>query len=545
MSIRSESLPMRGRLSYQLEDLLRRNGMSAQLAVEDGKYKLLVQGHDSPLLQYNISEQQFHALGDGGTNYANKKAYNVFNGIVGKDFDLPSSFVAARNVNGRVAMGLHGYRVGVGEYGRPMPFRPHAFGPGFLGWMPRQQAGFHLRRVGDVPMVVEHPDGRIRPGELKSGGYGYYYKGGVTQAQEVADPLRDLQTYFPPVQTRPRPSEPAKPYKELITSDVYFTNEKWQEVLSSHGIIIDADKKLLTIQSSGTQQDFVYDLTEEEVKKLTENSLKKVSLQERLDVLNHVISGDFKDAITKDMLNSKERISITLKPEVEQELNIQTQRRGLQTVDVIPDPLQEQQHFAPTLNPEEGYVNGAELAEGNERKGWYREGNHGREVEVGDIWVEKGQPERSQQQETQPKKDNKNNEQVTYRMSAVINGQVVSHEISKKQYDKFLAVDDYQRQRMLSKVFNEVDLKTRPELRQGFNLGAFLAAAGEATYLGADIAHNVEHIRHPHYAADVYHEVHGTGRIYAKPGVDSPQDIASRAFEAGLNQGIYGHGIGR
>ena len=545
MSIRSESLPMRGRLSYQLEDLLRRNGMSAQLAVEDGKYKLLVQGHDSPLLQYNISEQQFHALGDGGTNYANKKAYNVFNGIVGKDFDLPSSFVAARNVNGRVAMGLHGYRVGVGEYGRPMPFRPHAFGPGFLGWMPRQQAGFHLRRVGDVPMVVEHPDGRIRPGELKSGGYGYYYKGGATQAQEVADPLRDLQTYFPPVQTRPRPSEPANPYKELITSDVYFTNEKWQEVLSSHGIIIDADKKLLTIQSSGTQQDFVYDLTEEEVKKLTENSLKNVPLQERLDILNHVISGDFKDSITKDMLNSKERISITLKPEVEQELNVQAQRRGLQTVDVIPDPLQEQQHFAPTLNPEEGYVNGAELAEGNERKGWYREGNHGREVEVGDIWVEKGQPERSQQQETQPKKDDKNNEQVTYRMSAVINGQVVSHEISKKQYDKFLAVDDYQRQRMLSKVFNEVDLKTRPELRQGFNLGAFLAAAGEATYLGADIAHNVEHIRHPHYAADVYHEVHGTGRIYAKPGVDSPQDIASRAFEAGLNQGIYGHGIGR
>ena len=545
MSIRSESLPMRGRLSYQLEDLLRRNGMSAQLAVEDGRYKLLVQGHDSPLLQYNISEQQFRALGDGGTNYANKKAYNVFNGIVGKDFDLPSSFVAARNVNGRVAMGLHGYRVGVGEYGRPMPFRPHAFGPGFLGWMPRQQPGFHLRRVGDVPMVVDHLDGRIRPGELKSGGYGYYYKGGATQAQEVADPLRDLQTYFPPVQTRPRPSEPAKPYKELITSDVYFTNEKWQEVLSSHGIIIDADKKLLTIQSSGTQQDFVYDLTEEEVKKLTENSLKKVSLQERLDVLNHVISGDFKDSITKDMLNSKERISITLKPEVEQELNVQAQRRGLQTVDVIPDPLQEQQHFALTLNPEEGYVNGAELAEGNERKGWYREGNHGREVEVGDIWVEKVQPERPQHEEAQPKKDEKNNEQVTYRMSAVINGQVVSHEISKKQYDKFLAVDDYQRQRMLSKVFNEVDLKTRPELRQGFNLGAFLAAAGEATYLGADIAHNVEYIRHPHYAPDVYHEVHGTGRIYAKPGVDSPQDIASRAFEAGLNQGIYGHGIGR
>lgn len=543
MSIRSESLPMRGRLSPQLEDLLRRNGMSAQLAVEDGKYKLLVQGHDSPMLQYDISEQQFRALGEGGTNYSNKKAYTVFNGIVGKDFDLPSSFVAARNVNGRVVMGLHGYRVGAGEYGRPTPMRPHAFGPGFLGWMPRQQPGFHLRRIGDVPMVVQHPDGRLRPGELKSGGYGYYYKGGTAHTQQVSDPLKDLQTYFPPVQTRLRPTDPAKPYKELITSDVYFTNEKWQEVLSSHGIIVDADKKLLTIQSTGTQQDFVYDLTEEEVKKLTDNSLKKVPLQERLDILNHVISGDFKDTITKEMLNSTEHISIALKPEVEQEFNSQTQQRDPQAIDVIPAPLQEQQHFAPTLNPEEGYVNGAELAEGNERKGWYREGSHGREVEVGDIWVEKVQPQKPQ--EGQTKKDDKKNEQVTYRMSAVVNGQVVSHEISKKQYDKFLAVDDYQRQRMLSKVFKEVDLKTRPELRQGFNLGAFLAAAGEATYLGADIAHNVEHIRHPHYAPDVYHEVHGTGRIYAKPGVDSPQDIASRAFEAGLNQGIYGYGMGR
>ena len=546
MSIRSESLPYRGRLSYQLEDLLRRNGMSAQLAVEEGKYKLLVQGHDSPLLRYDISEQQFRALGDGGTNYANKKAYNTFNSIVGKDFDLPSSFVAARNVNGRVAMGLHGYRVGVGEYGRPFPMRPHAFGAGFLGWMPRQQPGFHLRRIGDVPMVVEHADGRIRPGELKSGGYGYYYKGGQQPANQVADPLRDLQTYFPPVQTRPRPTEPAKPYKELITSDVYFTNEKWQEVLSSHGIIIDADKKLLTIQSTGTQQDFVYDLTEEEVKKLTDNSLKAVPLQERIDLLNHVINGDFKDSITKDMLNSTEHISITLKPEVEQSL-VQQQQVLNHQVDVIPDPLQQQQHLAPSLNPEDGYVNGQDLEEGDERKGWYREGKHGRSVEVGDIWVEKVQPQKAEGEGAQ--NDDQKNNQVTYRMSAVINGQVVSHEISQKQYDKFMAVDDYQRMRMLSKVFKEVDLKTRPEMRQGFNLGAFLAAgltaARDATYLGADIAHNVEHIKHPHYAPDVYHEVHGTGRIFFKPGVDSPQDIASRAFEAGLNQGIYGHGMGR
>ena len=62
MSIRSEAMPYRGQLAYNLQDLLRRNGMQAQLAIEGDHYKLLVQGHDSPLLSYNISEQQFRAL---------------------------------------------------------------------------------------------------------------------------------------------------------------------------------------------------------------------------------------------------------------------------------------------------------------------------------------------------------------------------------------------------------------------------------------------------------------------------------------------------
>ena len=45
-------------------------------------------------------------------------------------------------------------------------------------------------------------------------------------------------------------------------------------------------------------------------------------------------------------------------------------------------------------------------------------------------------------------------------------------------------------------------MKTRPEMREKFNLGAFLAAGltalSEATYLGADIAHNISHIKNPH-----------------------------------------------
>ena len=103
---------------------------------------------------------------------------------------------------------------------------------------------------------------------------------------------------------------PAKPYKELITSNVYFSNDKWQEVLASHGIHVDAEAKTLTIQSSAAKQDFVYDLTDEEVKKLTSNSIKDVPVNARLDIINNVISGDFHEKVTMDMLNSNEHLSM-------------------------------------------------------------------------------------------------------------------------------------------------------------------------------------------------------------------------------------------
>ena len=80
-----------------------------------------------------------------------------------------------------MAMGLHGYRIGMGEYGRTGRW---GLFPPILGWTPRQQGGFHLRRVGGqlffpgAPIVPERPDGRMKPGELQSGGYGFYYKGG-------------------------------------------------------------------------------------------------------------------------------------------------------------------------------------------------------------------------------------------------------------------------------------------------------------------------------------------------------------------------------
>jgi hypothetical protein len=86
MSIRSNSLPTRGNLSAELQDILRRNGMQAHIIRQGDGFQLAVQGHDSPLLTYPINEQQLKAMTDWGTNYANKNAYNTFAALVGNDF---------------------------------------------------------------------------------------------------------------------------------------------------------------------------------------------------------------------------------------------------------------------------------------------------------------------------------------------------------------------------------------------------------------------------------------------------------------------------
>ena len=127
MSIRSNALPVGRDLSPELQDILRRNGMQAHIIRQGENYLLAVQGHDSPLLTYHISARQIRDLADWGTNSANKKAYNTFADLVKKDFYMPRDFVHARNANGRVAMGLHGYRIGVGEYGRLPWDRQRAF----------------------------------------------------------------------------------------------------------------------------------------------------------------------------------------------------------------------------------------------------------------------------------------------------------------------------------------------------------------------------------------------------------------------------------
>ena len=523
MAIRTNTNPRQMDLQPEMRTMLMRNGLQAHIAFDGGGYRLIVQGHDSPLLVYPITERQMLALTDWGTNTANKKAYNVLTSIIAKDFYLPKNFVHARNANGRVAMGLHGYRIGIGEYGHMgrlgMP-------PPFLGWTPRNQWGFHLRRVGGQlffpgPSIVpERPDGRMKPGELQSGGYGFYYKGGQpAQPLQQRDVLQELQAVITPMISRPRSQEPARPYKELITSPVYFSNEKWQECLASHGLIVDAEARTLTVQSEKASADMMYDLTDDEIVVLTSNYIEEQPIEKRLEILNNVIGADFSEKVTMGHLDSEQRISVALHPAVQQDLE-HRQR-------------QEQELFVPqetTVQHEDmqnrigAAVDGRDLQLLNDGKGWYREEKHGREVEVGEISVQPAETE------------------VKYKMTAVIDGQVISHEITQRDYDKFLAVDDYHRMKLFSKIFSEVDMKTRPEAQRGIGTKIFAALTAGAV-VAADVAHGFHHHRH---APEFYGErFGGPPRPYFKPGVDTPRDVAIRCFEAEMNLEVNDMRMGR
>lgn len=126
-------------------------------------------------------------------------------------------------------------------------------------------------------------------------------------------------------------------------------------------------------------------------------------------------------------------------------------------------------------------------------------------------------------------------------MTAVIDGRVISHEITQKEYDKFLAVDDYHRMKLFSKVFSEVDMKIRPEASKSLGVKIFAVLTA-----GAVVASDVTHGFHHHHGPEFYGErFGGPPHPYFKPGVDTPRDVAIRNFEAQMNHEIGEMRMGR
>ncbi len=494
MAIRKYTNPRAVDLSPGLQDVLRKNGMQAHISFgREGDPELIVLGHDSPVLTYKLNDQQVQNLMGWGSTYENKKAYNTFTSIVRNDFQMPDNFVSASNAFGKVAMGLHGYRIGHGEYGYDArgpripffaPFSRHGRGwaGDFLGFTPRHE-GFHLRRIGDHvyrpyggPVVPERPDGRIKPGELRSGGYGFYYKG---QQKETSVDVLDriaIEPKIKPLEAAPRPQGQGIPFSQTIDVNTEVTNafskDKFLEVMASHGIVIDEQKKTLTIQSNLSKVDLQYDLTPEELQKLTAASLKGangVSLDDRLAVINDVIKKDFDTPVTKDMLETKELVSLDLKPEVraeveapfiEQERRMEEQRR-------LAEARAERDAIEQRIEQDPNAISGRQIQAILGNKGWFQPVDHGREMYVGEIRVDK-------------------TDAGAYVMTAEINGRLLAHTISEKQFNKFLDLDDVHRLKMFDDVFREVEIKSAHG-RSLYDDDMYLAHDGQTVVTGQDI----------------------------------------------------------
>lgn len=472
--IRKNTNPRATDVAPQLQSVLHANGMQAHISLsETGTYQLVTISHNSSQPRYyDLNEKQLDALVNGGTNTWNKNAYNTFVSIVKDDYYIPGSWVAAKNANSPVNHGLWGHTIMDGEYGYRDPrFRPFA-GPGF-GKFDNSLFGFlfgggryHIRRVAgrpyfanSAPVVIERPDGRLKPGELKSGSYGFYDKG-----NQKKDALSNLEVDVKP-RVLERPKGKALPLKDYITGYstlLTFSGAGFAEVLSSHGIVVDKDKKTLTIKSDGVNKNLEYTLTDEELNTILNDKLRFTdtrgkkkhvynknapNISERLDVINKVIANDFADKITVDHLQSKDYINIKLKPETAASLGLLEKQanaynKNIDTLDLDMREMRQDYRtgFIDKWNSI-GVVDGRTLSE---NKGFYLPIDKGRRVAVGEI-------------QAYPTNDGT---KTSYRMTAVINNQVMSHEISKDDYIKFINYDDEHRLQLFDKVFDEVKIKS-------------------------------------------------------------------------------------
>lgn len=463
----------------ELQAVLAKNGMQAHITEDaNGNYKLMTLAHNtSQPRYYDLTKQQLDALVSGGSDYFNKEAYRAFVGIVRNDYYVPAAYVYAKNAYSPVNSGIYGYRAQVGEYGYtgfPGYRRPGFFGRMFDGMLHNQGWGPgmpHYRRIGNrlfldngAPIMAERPDGTLKPGEMQSGAYGFYDKG--NQQPKGKDVLQELKVEPPKLN---KLSEEEKRKVETLKgltdyNKGWMTTKSFNSMLASHGVYLDQAGKKLKIHARDLDRDFVYDLTADQAKVVFNPKIKmqdkkgKIinkdgsSVNERLATINYVIGQDFRDKITPEMLNEKDLVHMELKDNVKQELGLDksnVQQSGVQgqssTIDVIDLKKVREDYRSGFIDSWRsiGVVDGRAL---NKNEGFYIPVNGGRRVSVGEIQAYAA--------------NDGNDRGQTYKMSAVINGKVFTHEISKQDYEKFLNYDDEYRLKLFDKNFKEVQIKS-------------------------------------------------------------------------------------
>lgn len=472
-----------------LQRVLNANGMQAHLSKNaEGKYQLVTNSHNSTstFRYYNLSESQLEALIEGGSEYTSRRAYNTFVQIVKNDYYCPQSYPAARNVNSPVRFGIDGYRTNPGEYGYDPMGRFTSYNHGWFGrfdgrlhanpLMNLLNPYYNMRRVGGqlffdagAPVLAQRPDGKLKPGELRSGSYGFYDKG-----TPVNDTLSNMKVKAAkPVINKLSDDKKKKviTMSELFSHKAYnqnlATGKTFNDMLRTHGIDIHKNEKgegILTVKPDGHDRIYQYTLDKDEMAVLFNDKMKipyaaskkhkaKVinpegkSVQERIDVINKVISVDFETKITPKMLNEKDLVKLELN-EHGKEVNAKkdkAQGQSQQANDIIDMTNVREDYRSGFIDQWNtiGVVDGRSL---DQSQGFYLPVKNGRAVSVGEI-------------QAYPSNDG-GDRGLIYKMSAVINDKVFTHEISKEDYLKFLNYDDEHRLQLFDKNFKEVQIKS-------------------------------------------------------------------------------------
>ena len=502
----------------ELQSILRKNGLVAHIVQDyDGRLYLEAQGRNYPYNRYEITRQQAEAMSLWGYNSTNTKAYNTLKHIL-KDADMPRTLVVARQAGGLVNMGQWGQRMT----------------PERAGYFPRQRFG-GLYNPGYMSRpVATFPGERLAPGTMRSFDYrspglrpttGVYWKGECRQYEsEDQMPDRVKVTVTP---EKPMAAERPEPGKAVALTDhymnpVYFSPEHWRQVLDTHGIVIDEANKKMIIKSSGARLNYSYDLTDQEVAKILNPKLEPdgVSIKERLGIINNNVTfkKDFESGITVDMLKSNDIIDVKLTPAAREkfEYKFEEYDRWMEQQKMLTEAKEaaRSQFMAQEgrIRRDPAAISGREIGAILGGYGWYNAEAHGREVVVAEIRVDNLKetinsvimpdgrvmtaeelqkemttlgPEDQEyakaiQDRLQKLMDENKDAKETFVMSAVINGEIVSHEISRKNYEKFMGYDDEHRLKLFDSIFGEVSIQKSEGVREGRPDDVFLADDGRS-----------------------------------------------------------------
>lgn len=454
----------RNLMSHDIRELLLKNGLDAEIILDTGGNPVLnIRGNrgaaTSPPCSYKLNKQQLDILINTryeGTGTRMRKAYNTINTIISKDFYAPQNYVVAKEA-GLSRSGEHNRLTAVN-----------------MGWNGVNE------RIGRHPYapnvrMQERCDGSLRPGEaaamrrLPNGMYvptaGYVWKGSSQEVQQVAQQEQpEIKVELKPVEApRPEPGQ-AIPLSSFVNTAGNDTYVMLKDVLESHGIVIKEGKdekgeteKQLIVMAKDAKVNITYHLSEEEYQKLTADGWMtgENALQSRLDIINGIIKQDFKEPITKDMLNMKNYVNLSYQDGRREVIEakyvayenqmMQRQQQQAQLKELQAAIHQERERI---FNDPKA-TDGRDISSVIEGKAFFHHGAHGRQLVVGEIRAD-------DLQIVDP--TSKHNGETYYRLLANINGKDEEKEISQKEFNRWMNMNDAERLRMFADKF-KVDIE--------------------------------------------------------------------------------------